>query len=243
MIRLGWLITTALFSISLYAQEPLRMGVRAGMNFAQISGVGMQGFNKFGVLAGVGLHWRFKPQWSFDPEITYSMKGARKNPNVEAGDYNSYTIEADYIEVPALFGWHMDKKDRFTLDFGLTLGVLVRERVEQNGAQLTEGRGFNRFELGAALGFSYHLTRNWAFQFRLQNSIIPIKPYASGQTVIMPLWGIIRIGEVHSVLSITVQYNFSLVSNPDKQPNLKKENTQKKSRLPKQKGDVIDEED
>lgn len=242
MIRLSLFFTATLFSMSLFAQEPLRMGVRAGMNFAQISGVGMQGFNKFGVLAGVGLHWRFKPKWSFDPEITYSMKGARKNPNVDAGDYNSYTIEADYMEIPALFGWHMDKKDRFTLDFGLTFGVLVRERVVQNGAELTQGRGFNRFELGAALGFSYHLTRNWSFQFRFQNSVIPIKPYASGQTAILPLWGIIRIGEVHSVLSITVQYNFGFKPDPNKQPRIKKEKPPREPRPQKQKGDVIDEE-
>lgn len=242
MIHFSLLIATVLFSMSFIAQEPLRMGVRAGMNLAQISGVGMQGFNKFGVLAGVGLHWRFKPRWSFDPEITYSMKGARKNPNIDAGDYNSYTIEADYIEIPALFGWHMDKKDHFTLDFGLTLGVLVRERVVQNGAELTEGRGFNRFELGAALGLSYHLTRNWAFQFRLQNSIIPIKPYASGETAILPLWGIIRIGEVHSVISITVQYNFGFKQDPNKQLRIKKEKQPRKPRPKKQKGDVIDEE-
>lgn len=242
MIRCWAFIFTIFFSTILGAQEPLRMGVRAGMNFAQISGVGMQGFNKFGVLADVGLHWRFKPHWSFDPEITYSMKGARKNPNVDAGDYTTYTIEADYLEIPALFGWHMDKKDRFTLDFGLTFGVLVRERVEQNGAQLTQGRGFNRFELGAALGISYQLTKNWAFQFRLQNSIIPIKPYASGQTAILPLWGIIRIGEVHSVISISVQYNFGFKPDPNKPPRVKKEKLPREPRPKKQKGDVIDEE-
>lgn len=242
MIRCWAFVFALLFSTVLTAQEPLRMGVRAGMNFAQISGVGMQGFNKFGVLAGVGLHLRFKPHWSFDPEITYSMKGARKNPNVDAGDYTTYTIEADYLEIPALFGWHMDKKDRFTLDFGLTFGVLVRERVEQNGAQLTQGRGFNKFELGAAVGFSYHLTKNWAFQFRLQNSIIPIKPYASGQTAILPLWGIIRIGEVHSVISISVQYNFGFKPDPNKPPRVKKEKLPREPRPKKQKGDVIDEE-
>jgi hypothetical protein len=242
MIRCWAFVFALLFSTVLTAQEPLRMGVRAGMNFAQISGVGMQGFNKFGVLAGVGLHWRFKPHWSFDPEITYSMKGARKNPNVDAGDYTTYTIEADYLEIPALFGWHMDKKDRFTLDFGLTFGVLVRERVEQNGAQLTQGRGFNRFELGAALGISYQLTKNWAFQFRLQNSIIPIKPYASGQTAILPLWGIIRIGEVHSVISISVQYNFGFQRDPNKPPRVKKEKLPREPKPVKPKGDVIDED-
>ncbi len=242
MIRIYIYIFSLLSFTKLTAQEPLRMGVRAGMNFAQISGVGMQGFNKFGVLAGVGLHWRFKPKWSFDPEITYSMKGARKNPNVEEGDYTTYTIEADYLEIPALFGWHMDKKDRFTMDFGLTFGVLVRERVEQNGAQLTEGRGFNGFELGAAVGFSYHLTKNWAFQFRLQNSIIPIKPYASGQTAILPLWGIIRIGEVHSVISISVQYNFGFQPDPNKPARVKKEKSPQQAKRTKQKGDVIDED-
>ncbi|MCX7744339.1 MAG: PorT family protein [Flavobacteriales bacterium] len=242
MIRWSILVLMVLYARIIASQEPLRMGIRAGMNFAQISGVGMQGFNKFGVLAGVGLHWRFKPKWSFDPEITYSMKGARKNPNVDAGDYTTYTIEADYLEVPALFGWHMDKKDRFTLDFGITMGVLIRERVEQNGAQLTQGRGFNRFELGAALGVTYHLTKNWAFQFRMQNSIIPIKPYASGQTAILPLWGIIRIGEVHTVISISLQYNFGFLPDVNESPRIKKEKLPRETKPKKQNGNIIDEE-
>ena len=225
------------------AQSTLRMGFRAGMNFAQISGYGMQGFTKFGALGGVGLHWRFSPRFSFDPELIYSMKGARKNPNVNAGDYSTFTSESDYLEVPMLFSWHFDKRDRFTMEFGPSLGVLVRERAEQNSGELVYSRGFNRVDLGLVLGFSYHLTKNWAFHARFQNSIIPIKPFDNNQTFVMPLWGIIKVGEVHSLFHIGIQYNLGF--NEPKENKKIKLKPQKKTQLKKpkkQRGDVIDEE-
>ncbi|MBE2246191.1 MAG: PorT family protein [Candidatus Competibacteraceae bacterium] len=234
-----FLFTICLSFVS-YTQTPVRMTFRAGMNFAQISGVGMQGFNKFGAIGGLGVSWRFKPRFSFEPEIVYSMKGARRNPDPDNGDYSSYTIETDYIEIPAMFSWHIDKKDRFTLDFGATFGFLIRQRVTQNGGELTQGRGFQIFELGLAIGAAYHINHNWAFQFRFQNSIIPIKPYASGQTAILPLWGIIRIGEVHSVISLSLQYAFRLQKPLPKDQRPVKE---KKTKERKIKSDVIDEDD
>lgn len=236
-----WLVSLVLLLVShlFMAQSPLRMTFRAGMNFAQISGVGMQGFNKFGATGGIGVSWRFKPRFSFDPELTYSMKGARRNPHPDAGDYNSYTIETDYIELPAMFSWYIDKKDRFTLDFGATFGFLVRQHVTQNGGELTQGRGFQVFELGLALGAAYHINHNWAFQFRFQNSVIPIKPYPSGETAILPLWGIIRIGEVHSVITLSLQYAFRL-QNPE--PKLPKPLREKKIKERKVKSDVMDED-
>ncbi len=236
-------IVLVYFHTELQAQSTLRMGFRAGMNFAQISGYGMQGFTKFGALGGIGLHWRFSPRFSFDPELIYSMKGARKNPNDNAGDYSTFTIESDYLEVPMLFSWHFDKRERFTMEFGPSLGLLIRERLLVDESVRYFDRGFNIVDFGIVLGFSYHLTKNWAFHARFQNSIIPIKPFDNNQTFFMPLWGIIKVGEVHSLFHIGIQYNLGF--NEPKENKKIKLKPQKETQLKKpkkQRGDVIDEE-
>jgi hypothetical protein len=231
-----------LFPLLATAQK-IRMTVRAGMNFTQISGPGALGFNHFGFVGGVGVNWRFHKRFSFDPEILYSMKGTRRNPDPDNGVYTSLAIDLDYIEIPALFRWHFDRKDRFSLEFGTTFGFLVRRSLYDNAGEITPPPDFNVFELGLAVGFNFHLPKGWGINARVGNSIIPIQP-----TIPSPPVGvnIINFGPVNTVLSASLTYSFGFKKiegreakdpaeiKPPKPPKIKKPK--------KQRGDVIDED-
>lgn len=99
------LVVLALSARVLVAQTtPLpatRVTVLAGLNVATFTGDGNPD-NRAGFVGGVGLVAPFAPDWSFQPELTYSMKGAKAS---EGGA--EATIKLSYIEIPLLLRWDL----------------------------------------------------------------------------------------------------------------------------------------
>lgn len=222
MIKKNWvLLFLMVLSLSVSAQTKqdtvlyndipqFKFGVRAGMNFAQISGSGAQGFNHFGALAGAIFEYRIKNRMAIATELLYSMKGARRNPNPDFGDFNSYSFDLDYIEIPALFRYYLGKREFVSLDAGLTLGFLVRQMGKENGAVIKFDRGFNVFELGVAASINFHLPKGWGVTARYTNSIIPIRANINNNVVVQPIWGLVNIGQVNSAFNISLTYSFGI---------------------------------
>ena len=59
---------------------------------------------------------------------------------------------------------------------------------------------FNKIDLGAFIGMNYHLTDNILLNSRISNSILPVRPHASGA-----IYQLNR-GQYNSVLSFTLHY-------------------------------------
>jgi hypothetical protein len=216
--------------------------IRAGLNVAQVFGAGSQAFNHFGFSGGVKFGYRFANKWSFNPEIIYNMKGAAKYPNVEKGDYYSFSIDLDYVEVPILFNCHFGKKHKFSLEFGPAIGVLVRQKAYENGSAINSTTtGFNLYDIGIVAGLNYYLPKGFGLNFRYMNSVAPIIP----PSVVAP-WGLstLTIGQLNSVLNLSLHYTFDFRSREQKLLDgtiKEKAPKEKKVRVKKQKGDVIDE--
>lgn len=239
MKKIIWTCLLCLFAMQIKAQNPdsaiyteipkFKLGVRAGINFAQISGSGAQGFNHFGAVGGMFFDYRIKKRMSLITELMYTMKGARRNPNPDFGDYNSYSFDLDYIEIPVLFRYHVGKREFVSFDAGLTFAFLVRQLGKENEAVIKFDRGFNVFELGVAAGVNFHLPKGWGITARYHNSIIPIRSNVNNNTVIQPIWGIINIGQVNSLFSASLTYSFGVgkktekVLAPSLQPKTPKE--------------------
>ncbi len=197
-------------SVSYVEIPQFKLGVRAGINFAQISGSGAQGFNHFGAVGGMFFDYRIKNRMSLVTELLYSMKGARRNPNPDAGDYNSYSFDLDYLEIPVLFRYYVGKREFVSFDAGLTFAFLVRQLGKENGAVVKFDRGFNVFELGVAVGVNFHLPKGWGLTARYNNSIIPTRANINNNTVVQPIWGIINIGQLNSLFSASLTYSFGI---------------------------------
>jgi hypothetical protein len=96
---LGMALSTRALSAQT-ATAPTRVEIMAGANFAKLSTSGEdQGDVKMrtGLVVGVGLIKALAPSWSFQPELTYSMKGAKVS---DAGF--EFTSKLSYLEVPLL---------------------------------------------------------------------------------------------------------------------------------------------
>lgn len=102
MKRILPLLALALCARAALAQRaagmrPARLEILAGANIATLSGDG-QPDSRTGLIAGIGLVKPLAPNWAFEPEIAYSMKGATGSDNGTTG-----ALKLNYIEIPLLF--------------------------------------------------------------------------------------------------------------------------------------------
>lgn len=232
-------------SVKVYKKLPYQkfaFGIKAGLNVSQIFGTGAQGINHFGFAGGVRFSYRFHDQFSFDPEVLYDMKGAARYANPDKGDYESFFIDLDYIEVPMIFNFHFGKRRNFSFEFGPSIGFLVRERITYNGGVISNSNSsFHVYDVSFLVGLNYNLPKGFGLNFRYMNSIAPI------QTASSPYQGSIGpvlVGQLNTVLNFSVNYNFNFAK-----PTVLKNGTiegktfkEKKKKVKKQKGDIIDED-
>jgi hypothetical protein len=167
------------FSLSIYSQD-FNGGVLGGINATQVFGDSFSGPNKAGLYLGVFVNRYFSKRSSIQLELDYIQKGSRKNPDASTGDYNSYLLRLNYIELPVLYKY--DFAEKGTLEAGLTLGVLVNSYEEANGSTDVSGAEFNSIDFGADLGIYYTIVKSLRINMRISSSILPIRPHSSGQT-------------------------------------------------------------
>lgn len=76
----------------------LDIGVTGGVNLANLSGDDVENTeNRVGFMLGVSFIHRLTDMFSFQPEIAYSMKGAKFDDGVDEGE-----LKLAYIDVPLL---------------------------------------------------------------------------------------------------------------------------------------------
>jgi hypothetical protein len=81
----------------------MQIGPKAGLNISNVSGDDTEGAeSKTGFGGGVFFMYQFSNMFAIQPEVYYTMKGAKDKENFE-GETIEATLSLDYIEVPLLF--------------------------------------------------------------------------------------------------------------------------------------------
>ena len=171
-------------------------GLIGGLSTSEISGDRLTGPNKAGVYAGGFVNTYISKLSSFQMELNYIQKGSRKNPDT-LDNSNFYLLRLNYIEL--FFHYKWDFAQRFTLEAGPSFGILIKSYEEADGQILTEPP-FNTGDLSGNVGLFFSLTQRWRFNVRYSNSILAVRPHASGQTY---KW---NQGQYNEVLSFTLHY-------------------------------------
>ena len=190
-----------LSSISLHAQK-FKAGVLLGISATQISGDNLGGFDKAGLVVGGMVSTPISEKFDMAMEITFFQKGSKKNSKPEKGDYTSYNLRLNYIEVPVLFQWKFSK--RFTFEAGPTFGALLSYKEENELGEIPwdPPRPFDNFELGITGGMRVHFAQNFSSIFRLSSSVIPVRPHQSGESYRA------NHGQYNASLLLGLQYTF-----------------------------------
>lgn len=120
------------------------IGVKAGLNSYNIENDDNSAFDpRIGIQIGLLGHIHMNEQYAFQPELVYSMQGAKSS---------NTNIRLDYLNVPLLLQYMFD--NGFRIQAGPQLGFLLNAEAE-NGSAIDVSDDFNSIDLGLSLGVSY----------------------------------------------------------------------------------------
>lgn len=124
------------------AQKPV-FGIKAGLNLANLTNT--NGSFRAGLHAGGLMHAHFTPAFSIQPEIMYSMQGAKYDNDAR------YTL--GYVNIPVLLQYNFG--DGFRLQGGPQLGILTTATFKVGSTNYDVSDAFKTIDFSVPLGLSY----------------------------------------------------------------------------------------
>ncbi len=135
------------------AQQQLKFGPKAGVNFANLSGVDNSEM-KTGFHVGAVAEIKFNEKFSIQPEVVYSAQGTKTMINNIQGKVN-----IDYINVPILAKYYI--VDGFSVEAGPQVGFLVKAEgkgtINDVSVSSDIKDNFKSTDFGLGLGLAYDL--------------------------------------------------------------------------------------
>ena len=177
----------------------------AGLSPAQVHGDAYSGFNKVGVIGGLGVQNTINKQHSLSLSFWFIQKGAQKNPKPDKGDYNAYYLNLNYLEVPFLYTYTQQK---YLFDVGLSAGYLINYYEADQNMNYTGKFPFEKFEYSVKIGLGYKINEKWFVNFRSSNSFITIRPNRTKQAIYYNniLARTFNKGYYNNILEFTIGY-------------------------------------
>lgn len=168
-----------LISISAVQSQELRLGAKAGVNFASIGGDetddfdGLTGFH-VGALVEIPISEKFAVQ----PELLYSSQGAKEEySSIPFGGFGikyENKLKLDYINIPIMAKYYVT--DGLSIEAGPQFGILISAKAEGEATELQQGGvesfdqdvkdSFKSLDIGFGLGAAYRLNNNIFFSAR-----------------------------------------------------------------------------
>jgi len=169
-----------------------------GVSSSQVSGDQLAGFDQLGLSGGVSVRMETGGHWRPGMDILFTQKGSRKNASPDKGDFDSYLLRLNYIQVP-LYMSH--QKEHIGFDLGVSYGQLVSSKEEnQNGTVIGLGREFESGELSGIAGIRYNFAPQWTLTTRLDQSITAVRKHA-GAAVFR-----LNRGQYNTVILFQIRY-------------------------------------
>lgn len=141
-----------------FAQQQLKFGPKAGVNFANLSGVDNTEM-KIGFHVGAVAEIKFNEKFSIQPEVVYSAQGAKNTTTVPVLGEVETTWNNDYINIPILAKYYI--VDGFSVEAGPQVGFLVKSeaKIESGNSSVKDDTkdDFKSTDFGLGFGLAYDL--------------------------------------------------------------------------------------
>ncbi len=188
--------------LSMKAQQ-FNGGIMAGVAGTQVAGDTYYGFHKAGIFAGAFVSLQISEHSVLQMELEYFQKGSRENPD-SANNYNQYLFRVNYIELPLLYQYIVNK--RFKIEAGPSAGFLVGWYEENNYEEI---KGANKpasvtFQLNA--GLYVYLTDHLYVNIRTNNSMLNIRSDNATGDILRIFPG--NYGQFNDCLVFSLYYQF-----------------------------------
>lgn len=157
------LLTTGLVSAQFFKAKAIGC-----VNFAQVDGDQLAGYNKVGMNPAVGIYHDIDEHKSFGFEIAYAQKGSKRVNDPNAAVQPIFIIKSSYIEFPMVYAYKLPAYPSLEIHGGASVGVNVSGTTDDG---IVRDADFNKVEASALLGVSYLFNEELAFRVRHSNSI------------------------------------------------------------------------
>ncbi|MDQ6902021.1 MAG: PorT family protein [Bacteroidota bacterium] len=172
---------TAIFVASLFLlfsakAQGVHFGVKGGINVSQLHFEdNSTSDSKVGVHLGVLAHIHTSSrQWAIQPELLYSLEGAKKVGS--AGD----TYNLNYLNVPVLVQYLFD--NGFRIEGGPQVGFLLKANIKGGGITV-EDKGYKSTAFSIPLGIGYLSSAGWGIDARYVFGLSDINDIRNGGTI------------------------------------------------------------
>lgn len=181
MKRLTLLLIIILTTLSTLKAQNFYGGLVLGGITSQVAGDNRSGFNKFGITGGVFAGLPLSNDFSFQMELKYIQKGSRSNDVEKRPKFDPYLIKLDYIELPLVFSYNLNKiningkpTSWMNIELGLSFDFLIYHREKIKGVSEVGKDPWNKVVSNTLFGFKFGITKNLDISIRTLNSITSI---------------------------------------------------------------------
>lgn len=153
------LATTLLVTTAVNAQD-INIGVKGGLNVYNINNDNNSEYDsKLGFHAGLIGHIHLTRQFAVQPELVYSVQGAKyTNGGVES------KLNLGYVNIPVLLQYMFD--NGFRLQAGPQLGFMLNAKTEIGDVKTDVKDGFKTVDFGLGFGAGYVTTSGFGIDAR-----------------------------------------------------------------------------
>lgn len=200
--KTAFIILLIISSVAGFSQD-FNAGIQFGITATQVTGDQLSGFNKAGLFGGVYVNRPLGNIGEGQFEINFIQKGSRKNARPDKGDYESYLLRLNYVEVPVMYRFRL--KNFLRIETGVMFAYLINSKEFDIQGQVTPDptvNGFKKLDFSAFAGLNYKINDNLALSIRYSYSVLAIRP--KPQTVTYRY----NSGQFNEVVCTTLQYQF-----------------------------------
>lgn len=138
------IITMLFMTVGTISAQNINIGTKIGLNSYTINNDNNSDFDsRIGIHAGLLGHIHLNDDFALQPEIVYSMQGAKSGDN---------ELKLDYINVPVIIQYMFD--NGFRLQAGPQLGLLVNAKAGNNSSVDIKDQ-FKSVDAGLSFGVGY----------------------------------------------------------------------------------------
>ncbi len=184
-------------------------GLIAGLSGSQIEGDGYGGYRKIGLIGGGFVGFNISEKVATQFEIYFINKGSFDAAHPDKGDYDKFSVNLNYIEVPLIINYKISRK-KIKIEAGLYLAKLVGTPKLENefGSIFVTQFPFKSFDFGGLIGASYKINKHFSCNLRSKNSIIPIRDFQNFDQNVGLLNKLFNRGWYNVDLNFTVRFHF-----------------------------------
>jgi len=162
----------------LKSNRSTRFGIKGGLNSAYLSNDQDAKDARVGMYLGGFLEFAISNKVDIQPEIVYSMQG---------GMGSDITLKLDYMNIPLIFKFYVNRARTFSIDVGPQLGYMISAKATSGGStiNLSDYFDLNKIDGAICLGVSYKFNPNFLINFRTNVGVTKaINGYDDANTVV-----------------------------------------------------------